>query len=287
MSYKLTDYRGSRPTWCPGCGHFAVLGCLQQAAYQLGLPPESMVVVSGIGCSGKISQHFNSYGFHSLHGRSIPVATGIQISNPNLTVIAAGGDGDGYGIGLNHFIHAARRNVNITYIVMDNHIYSLTTGQYSPTSRKGFVSKTTPKGSAEMHLRPLEIALAAGASFVAQGFSGDVKQLTNLIKAAIEHKGFSHINVFSPCVTFNKINTFDWFRERIINLDQQEDYQPSDQLQALAKVMEADGVLTGIIYQEERKLFHNEIAGVKDQALTETPPALTQEQFEQLTAQYC
>ena len=138
-----------------------------------------------------------------------------------------------------------------------------------------------------MHLRPLEIALAAGASFVAQGFSGDVKQLTNLIKAAIEHKGFSHINVFSPCVTFNKINTFDWFRERIINLDQQEDYQPSDRLQALAKVMEADGVLTGIIYQEERKLFHNEIAGVKDQALTETPPALTQEQFEQLTAQYC
>lgn len=136
-----------------------------------------------------------------------------------------------------------------------------------------------------MHLRPLEISLTAGASFVAQGFSGDVKQLTEIIKAAIQHQGFSHVNIFSPCVTFNKINTFDWFRERIINLDEQ-DYQPTDRLQALAKVMEADGVLTGIIYREARQLFHNEIAGVQDQPLTETPPALTKEQFDQLIAKY-
>jgi 2-oxoglutarate ferredoxin oxidoreductase subunit beta len=285
MSLRLTDYRGARPTWCPGCGHFAVLGCLQQATFQLGLPPESVVVVSGIGCSGKIVQYYGGYGVHSLHGRTIPVATGIQIANPELTVIAAGGDGDGYGIGLNHWVQAMRRNVNITYLVMDNHIYSLTTGQYSPTSRKGFISKTTPKGSAELHLRPLEIALAAGASFVAQGFSGEEKQLTNIIKAAIEHKGFSHVNIFSPCVTFNRINTFEWFKERIINLDEQ-DYQPGDRLQALAKVVETDGVLTGIIFQEERPLFHNELAGIKDQPLTKTPLALTREQFDQLLAEH-
>ncbi len=286
MSYKLTDYRGARATWCPGCGHFAVLGCLQQATYQLGLPPQDVVVVSGIGCSGKITQHYGGYGFHSLHGRTLPVATGIQIANPDLTVIAAGGDGDGYGIGLNHFIHAMRRNLNLTYLVMDNHIYSLTTGQYSPTSRKGFVSKTTPRGSAEMHLRPLEIALASGASFVAQGFSGDVKQLTRLIKAAIEHQGFSHINIFSPCVTFNRVNTFEWFRERIVNLDEDTNYQPNDRLQAIATLMEADNVLTGIIYQEERELFHNELPGVKDTPLTKTPTTLTEDQFHDLLGEF-
>jgi len=286
MQNKLTDYRGARPTWCPGCGHYAVLGCLQQATFQLGIPPEKIVLVSGIGCSGKITQHYGGYGFHSLHGRAIPVASGIQIANPDLTVIAAGGDGDGYGIGLNHFIHAIRRNLNITYLVMDNHIYSLTTGQYSPTSRKGFVSKTTPKGSAELHIRPLEIALAAGASFVAQGFAGDVKQLTEIIKAGIQHQGFSHINIFSPCVTFNKINTFEWFRERIINLDEDPSYQPKDRLQALAKVMESDGILTGIIYQEERPLFHNELPGPKDQPLTHTEAVLTREQFESLCAEF-
>ncbi len=286
MSYKLTDYRGARPTWCPGCGHFAVLGCLQQASFQLGLPPHRAVVVSGIGCSGKIVQHYGGYGYHSLHGRTIPVATGIKLANPELTVIAAGGDGDGYGIGLNHFIHAMRRNIDITYLVMDNHIYSLTTGQTSPTSRKGFISKSTPKGAAELHLRPLEIALAAGASFVAQGFAGDVRQLTKLIKAGIEHKGFSHINVFSPCVTFNRQNTFEWFRERIVNLEEDESYQPDNKLKAMEKVIAADGVLTGIIYQEQRPAFHQELPGPKEKSLTRTETRLTEKEFKNLIAEF-
>ena len=282
MNYKLSDYRGVVPTWCPGCGDFAVLGCLQKATMQLGLPPEDVVIVSGIGCSGKIVQHYGGYGYHSLHGRTIPVATGIKLANPKLTVIAAGGDGDGYGIGLNHFIHAMRRNIDITYLVMDNHIYSLTTGQTSPTSRMGFISKTTPKGAAELHIRPLEIALAAGSSFIAQGFSGDVNQLTNLIIAGIQHRGFSHINIFSPCVTFNKQNTFAWFKERIINLDDDQNYQPNDKVRALEKVIEADGVLTGIIYQEERPVYHQALPGPKEQPLTQTPVELERSQFEQL-----
>ena len=258
MSLRLTDYRGARPTWCPGCGHFSVLGCLQQATFQLGLPPESVVVVSGIGCSGKIVQYYGGYGVHSLHGRTIPVATGIQIANPELTVIAAGGDGDGYGIGLNHWVQAMRRNVNITYLVMDNHIYSLTTGQYSPTSRKGFISKTTPKGSAELHLRPLEIALAAGASFVAQGFSGDVKQLTNIIKAAIEHKGFSHVNIFSPCVTFNRINTFEWFKERLSTWMNR---LPTGRSPAGSGQGRGDGRCPhGYHFPRRKAFFHNELA---------------------------
>lgn len=285
MDRKLTDYRGARPTWCPGCGHFAVLGCIQQATFQLGLPPEQVVLVSGIGCSGKITQHYGGYGFHSLHGRAIPVASAVQLANHDLTVIAAGGDGDGYGIGLQHFLHAARRNIDLTYLVMDNHIYSLTTGQTSPTSRQGFVSKTSPKGSAEQHIRPLELSLSAGASFVAQGFSGNVKQLTELIKAAINHEGFSHVNVFSPCVTFNRLNTFDWFRERIVDLDQK-GYQPNDRLKALATVMEADGVLTGVIYQEKRPVFHRSIPGSADKPLTQLDTQISKEEFEHLLTQF-
>lgn len=283
MSNKLTDYRGAPPTWCPGCGDYAVLGSLQQAAFQLEIPPENLVVVTGIGCSSKITQHLGVYGYHALHGRAIPVATGIQMANPELTVIAAGGDGDGYGIGLNHFVHAMRRNINITYLVMDNHIYSLTTGQTSPTSRQGFISKTTPEGAAEMHIRPLEIALASGATFVAQGFSGDVKQLTELIKAAIMHQGFSHINIFSPCVTFNKQNTYKWFEERIVNLADDDQYLPDDRLTALNKVVAADGIITGIIYQEQRPVFHQALPGPGDVPLTHST-TISEEQFDTLTA---
>ncbi|MGI6127817.1 MAG: thiamine pyrophosphate-dependent enzyme, partial [Planifilum sp.] len=173
----IKDFRtNNRPTWCPGCGDYAVLSSLQKACADLGLEPEEVVLVSGIGCSGKISQHFGSYGFHSLHGRALPTAQGVKLANQDLTVIAAGGDGDGYGIGMGHFVHAVRRNVDLTYIVMDNHIYGLTTGQLSPTSDRGFKSKTSPQGSAEEPVKPVETAIVNGASFVAQAFSGDVKQ---------------------------------------------------------------------------------------------------------------
>lgn len=286
MGVKLTDYRGARATWCPGCGHFAVLGCIQQACFQLGIPPEKLCLVSGIGCSGKISQHFGGYGFHSLHGRALPVAVGVQLANEDLTVLAASGDGDGYGIGLQHTLHTMRRNVNMTYIVLDNHIYSLTTGQTSPTSRQGFVSKTSPRGSAEIHLRPLELALSAGASFIAQGFSGNVKQLTELIKKGVTHQGFSHINVFSPCVTFNRVNTFEWFKERITDLEEHKDYDPSDRVQAFQKVVETDSVLTGVIFQEDRPVYHKALPGGLEGPLSALDPTLRAEQFDQLVQEF-
>lgn len=267
----VQEFRGAKPTWCPGCGDFAVLQAMQTALANTGRTPHETVVVSGIGCSGKTSQYLKAYGFHGLHGRSIPAATAIKLVNHDLTVIATGGDGDGYGIGLSHSLHAMRRNIDITYIVMDNNIYGLTTGQVSPTSRKGFKSKTSPTGSAEDPIRPLELALAAGASFVAQGFSGDPKGLTRLFEEGIQHRGFALINVFSPCVTFNKVNTYEWFRENLVNLDQAPGYDPTDRSGAGRVVSEHDGLVLGIIYREERPVYHEALP-----AVSETPIAQMQ-----------
>ncbi|MFZ5824003.1 MAG: 2-oxoacid:ferredoxin oxidoreductase subunit beta [Bacillota bacterium] len=262
------EFRGAKPTWCPGCGDFAVLQAIQTALAATGNSPHETVVASGIGCSGKTSQYLRSYGFHGLHGRSIPAATAIKLVNHQLTVIATGGDGDGYGIGLSHSLHAMRRNIDITYIVMDNNIYGLTTGQMSPTSRKGFKSKTSPQGSAEDPVRPLEMALAAGASFVAQGFSGDPKGLVRLFEEGIRHRGFSLINVFSPCVTFNKVNTYEWFKEHLVRLDEIEGYDPTDKYGAARVVGEHDGLVLGVVYREERPVYHEALP-----AVSETPIA--------------
>ncbi|MFV9510026.1 2-oxoacid:ferredoxin oxidoreductase subunit beta [Tepidibacillus sp. LV47] len=279
----LKDFRVSeKATWCPGCGHFTVLAALQAASANLGIEPYNMVLVSGIGCSGKISQHFGSYGFHSLHGRTLPVATGVQLNNHDLVVVAAGGDGDGYGIGIGHFMHALRRNIDMTYIVMDNHIYGLTTGQTSPTSHRGFKSKTSPAGSAEEPVRPVQTAIINGASFVAQAFSGDVKQMTKIMEEAIRHKGFSLINAFSPCVTFNKVNTYDWFKENIYNLDEVNDYDPTDKFAAL-KVLEDHGsIVTGVIYQEERPVYHETMIGATKDPTVKLDLTLSNEEIEKI-----
>ncbi|OYD07815.1 2-oxoacid:ferredoxin oxidoreductase subunit beta [Paludifilum halophilum] len=258
----MKDFRTeNKPTWCPGCGDFAVLAALQKAVASLGLEPEEVVCVSGIGCSGKIAQHFGGYGFHSLHGRSLPTATGVKLGNQDLTVIAAGGDGDGYGIGMGHLVHAVRRNIDLTYIVMDNQIYGLTTGQTSPTSKKGFRSKTSPEGAAEEPVKAVETALVNGASFVAQAFSGDVKQMTVLFEEAVRHRGFSLINCFSPCVTFNKVNTYDWFRENVIRLKDREEYDSGDRDAALSVMRKTHGLVTGILCREERPAYHEVMTG--------------------------
>nr|MBO2485061.1 2-oxoacid ferredoxin oxidoreductase [Bacillota bacterium] len=232
---------------------------MQRALVNLGLKPHQVVAVTGIGCSGKFNYYLGANGFNSMHGRSLPVAQAIKIANRDLVVIAAGGDGDGYGIGVGHFIHACRRNIDITYVVMDNHIYGLTTGQTSPTSEKGFKTKTTPYGAAEYPIRPLPLAIASGCGFVAQGFSGDVKHLQSLFEAAIQHKGFALVNVFSPCVTFNKEQTYDWWRENLVNLDEREDYDPTDKAAAYKVVTETNGLVTGIIYREERPDYQDEL----------------------------
>jgi 2-oxoglutarate ferredoxin oxidoreductase subunit beta len=193
-----------RPDWCPGCGDFGVLNALQRACAELEIQPHELMVVSGIGCSSNLPGFFRSYGVHSLHGRSLPFATGAKLANHAMTVIATGGDGDGYGIGLNHFIQAMRRNINLTYIVMNNEVYGLTTGQVSPTSETGMKTKTTPHGNLEGMLNPLTLALAAGCGYIARGFSGDIKPLVKLYQEGIQFPGFALIDVFSPCVTFRR-----------------------------------------------------------------------------------
>lgn len=276
-----------KPNWCPGCGDFSVQASIQRAAANVGLEPEKLAVISGIGCSGRISGYINAYGFHTIHGRSLPIAQGVKLANRDLTVIASGGDGDGFAIGMGHTVHAIRRNINMTYIVMDNQIYGLTKGQTSPRSAVGFKTKSTPEGSIESTLSPLEIALAAGATFVAQSFSSDLKQLTSLIEQGIQHEGFSLINVFSPCVTFNKINTYDWFKENIVNLETIEGYDPSNRVMAMTKLMETNGMITGLIYQDKnRRSYENLVSGFREEPLVHQDLKISRESFDKLLTEF-
>lgn len=276
-----------KPNWCPGCGDFSIQAAIQRAAANVGLEPENLAVISGIGCSGRISGYINAYGLHGIHGRALPIAQGVKLANRDLTVIASGGDGDGFAIGMGHTVHAIRRNINITYVVMDNQIYGLTKGQTSPRSGEGFKTKSTPEGSVESTLSPLEIALASGATFVAQSFSSDLKQLTSLIEQGIQHEGFSLINVFSPCVTFNKVNTYDWFKENIINLDTIPDYDPANRAMAMTKLMETGSMITGLIYQnKEKKSYENLVHGFKQEPLAYQQLALSESEFDNLVAEF-
>lgn len=203
IEFAPKDYKGkAEPIWCPGCGDFGVLSCLYNALSSMNINPKDLVFVSGIGCSSRLPGFVSSYGFHTTHGRVLPVSTGIKIANPELTVIGVGGDGDGFGIGGGHFPHTARRNINITYIIMDNSIYGLTKGQVSPTSPFGHKTGSTPYGNLEEPLNPIAVAVAYNVSFVARGYSGKPAELTQLIVRAVEHKGFSFIDVISPCIVF-------------------------------------------------------------------------------------
>src|SRR5262249_14562633 len=219
-SVTVKDFKGKvDPDWCPGCGDFGILVALKQALVELGLQPHQVMVISGIGCSSNIPGFINSYGMHTLHGRALAVATGAQLANHELKIIAAGGDGDGYGIGGNHFVHSMRRNVDVTYIVMNNQIYGLTTGQTSPTSVKGAKTKSTPAGSVENPINPIPLAIAAGATYVARGYTGQIKHLTELIKGGIQHKGFAVIDCVTPSVTFSRENTHDFSKQRTYKLE--------------------------------------------------------------------
>lgn len=237
------------PDWCPGCGDFGVLNALFHTCAEMGLQPHKVLAVSGIGCSSNLPGFFRSYGVHSLHGRALPFATGAKLTNQALTVIATGGDGDGYGIGLNHFIQAMRRNIDVTYIVMNNEVYGLTTGQVSPTSETGMKTKTTPHGNLEGMLNPLALALASGCGYVARGFSGQPKHLMKLYAEGIRYPGFALIDVFSPCVTFNKQNTYDWFRKRVYKLEEAH-HDPSDFHAAFDAALEwGEKIPIGLVYR--------------------------------------
>ncbi len=245
-----------QPTWCPGCGDFGVLKALKQALPEVGLNPEEVLTVTGIGCSGKLNSYLDTYGFHTIHGRSLPVARAAKLANPELEVIAAGGDGDGYGIGGNHFIHTARENHDMTYIVFNNEIFGLTKGQTSPTSPKGHKSKTQPSGSAKTPLRPLSMALTAGATYIARTAAVNPNQAKEIITEAIEHDGFAHIDFLTQCPTWNKDA-----RQYVPYVDIQEsddyDHDTTDRGEAAEMMIETedalhDGtVLTGRYYVDE------------------------------------
>src|SRR6201986_2351947 len=221
----MADLKGKvDPDWCPGCGDFGVLAAVQKALVELQIPNHDVATISGIGCSSNFPGFINTYGMHTLHGRSLPVATGLKLANHDLTVLVTGGDGAGFG----HFGHAMRRNINLNYFVLDNQVYGLTTGQTSPTSRIGMKTKSNPYGNGDTPVNPITLALSAGATFVGRGFSGDQKHLTELIKQAILHKGFSFLDIFSPCVTYNKDNTFQWFRPRVKKLEDNPAYDSTD-----------------------------------------------------------
>jgi 2-oxoglutarate/2-oxoacid ferredoxin oxidoreductase subunit beta len=274
------------PDWCPGCGDFGVLKSIKEAILELGIAPHQVLIVSGIGCSSNLPGFIRAYGVHSLHGRALPVATGAALANHDLHVIAVGGDGDGYGIGMAHFIHAMRRNLNLTYIVMDNEVYGLTTGQTSPTTAEGHKTKSTPRGNVEKPVQPLALALAAGATYVARGFSAEQKHLTRLTADAIAHPGFSLIDVFSPCVTFNKINTYPFFKERVYKLEDEKGYDPTDFMTAMGKAIEfGSRIPIGLLYKTVKATYEDTEPVLLNGPLVDQPIGLDRGTFQELLAE--
>jgi len=248
-----------KPTWCPGCGNFGILSAVKTALTELGLEPHQVVLVSGIGQSSKTPDYIHANGFMTLHGRALPVATGVKLARPDLKVLVHSGDGDGYSEGMGHMVHAARRNIGIVHIAHNNQIYGLTKGQYSPTSAEGTRSKTSPEGSIDRPIDPLMVALAAGATFVARAFSKNGRQLSDIVKAAVQHRGYALIDVLQPCVTFNRVNTYEWYGERVYDASGEPGYAPADFDWAMrtARIW-GDRIPTGILYQVESVLSYEE-----------------------------
>lgn len=261
------------PTWCPGCGNFGIFTALKKAFALLDLAPEQTALVTGIGCSSKIAQYINTYRIETLHGRTLPVATGVRLANHRLTVIAEGGDGDGMGLGMGHFIHTARRNLNITYIIHNNQIYGLTKGQTSPTSDLGAFTKFTPppRGNVEQPVNIVQIALQAGASFVARSTAAD-SQLADILAQAISHRGFAVVDILQPCVSFNHVNTYQWYQERAYRLSTLPDYNPADFAAASAVAGQwGDKIPTGILYRTERPVFEDSLPQLGSDTLLAQP----------------
>ncbi|UCE52891.1 MAG: 2-oxoacid:ferredoxin oxidoreductase subunit beta [Desulfobacterales bacterium] len=265
----LEDFESNDPiAWCPGCGNFSILKALKQAFVELDKKPCDIVIVSGIGQAPKTPHYLRCNTFNGLHGRTLPVATGIKLANHELTVLAEGGDGDGYAEGGNHFLHAMRRNIDITYLVHNNQIYGLTKGQTSPTSGLGFVTKTAPLGTISPQLNPILLAIASDCSFVARGFAGEIEHLTGLIKDAILHKGFAFIDILQPCVSFNRVNTFKWYSDRVSPVDDGPEYDSSDRMAAFTKAQQwGDRIPIGIIYRQKRPTLDGQLSAIAGESL--------------------
>lgn len=261
---------GVSPTWCPGCGNYGTFAALKKALIELEIAPHKTVVAYGIGCHGHMVNFLKTYGFEGLHGRPLPLAQGIKLANHELTVLASTGDGDCLGEGGNHFVHAARRNIDITVILHDNQSYSLTTGQTSPTSEVGYESKSTPFGNLDIPINPVSLALVSHASFVARGFVGDINHLAELFKAAIKHKGFAVVDVLQPCVIFNKVNTFEFFKERVEKIEPTKTF---DEALRLAMVWpptpenQGEKIPIGIFWAKERPTLESQLPQLERGAL--------------------
>jgi len=267
---KPGDFNTERkPTWCLGCGNYGIWNTIKKTFVKLKLMPHEILIVYGIGCSGNGTNFIRTYAFHSLHGRALPVATGAKLANHKLNVIIMGGDGDGVGIGGNHFIHTCRRNLDMTYILHDNKIYGLTTGQTAPTSDRGFKTKSTPSGALERPVNPIAMALICGATFVARGFSGDTKHLQEIMKRGIKHRGFSFIEVLQPCVTFNKINTYDYYRDRTYKLEELKDYDRNRLDEAMRQSMEEERIPIGIFYEVDRPTYEDGLKQIERKPLVD------------------
>ncbi|GAB6182424.1 2-oxoacid:ferredoxin oxidoreductase subunit beta [Thermodesulfovibrio hydrogeniphilus] len=259
----LDDYKGIKPAWCLGCGNFSILKAFNLAMVELGISPHEIVVVSGIGQAGKFPHYTRCNTFNGLHGRTLPVATGVKLANHSLKVIAVAGDGDCYGEGGNHLLHAIRRNVDVKLFVHNNQIYGLTKGQASPTSMKGMITKTQPFGVLSEALNPVALAIALDCSFVARGFAGDIEHLKELMKQAITHKGFALLDILQPCVSFNKINTFEWYKQRVYYLEA--DYDLSDRIKAFEKSLQwGDKIPIGVFYKKEKPTLEEQIPVIRE-----------------------
>ena len=256
-------FNTTETAWCPGCGDFSILDCLKNALNDLNIEPYKVLIVGGIGQAAKTPQYINTNAFCGLHGRALPPAVAAKIANKELTVIVNTGDGDSYGEGGNHFIHNIRRNVDITHFVHDNQIYGLTKGQASPTTASGHVTKVQSMGNFNMPLNPISLAISLGANFVARAFSGDKEHLTLIMSEAIKHKGYSLVDIFQPCVSFNKVNNFQWYKKRVYKLDENYDY--TDKVEAFKKSLETDDKIPiGIIYKNELPDYNERISFLKN-----------------------
>jgi 2-oxoglutarate/2-oxoacid ferredoxin oxidoreductase subunit beta len=266
----LEDYKGRVPAWCTGCGNFGILNTFKETMVELGFEPHQFTIVSGIGQAAKLPHYLKCNTFNGLHGRTLPVATAMRLANHEMPVIAVAGDGDCYAEGGNHLIHAIRRNVNVKLFVHDNQVYGLTKGQASPTSIEGTVTKIQPMGLLSEHLNPMALAIALDCSFVARSFAGDPDHLKRMMKEAINHKGFALLDIFQPCVTFNRVNTFEWYKQRVYQIE--ETYNPEDKPTAFQRSLEfGDRIPIGILYRNHRSIMEERAPVLAEKPLVKQP----------------
>jgi len=279
------DYKSDlKPVWCAGCGDFGALAALHRAMARLQLSPSETVVISGIGCSSRLPGYVSTFGFNGLHGRALPLATGVKVARPELTVIAVGGDGDGIAIGGNHFLHSARRNLDVAYFLMDNEIYGLTKGQAAPTTASGEKTKSTVYGNPEPSVDPCELAICFGATWVGRGFSGDPKSLVDLMTSAIEHRGFAFLNVMSPCVTWKGDQQFKTLKAKARPLPA--DHDRSDRAAALRYTRETEFLTTGILYETREASLVERIDEIRRRAQGTGPAATEAEILQQFAPSF-